>query len=85
MVAYWVTGQLGRAAGPSGQGTVKTVIDWLVAALLLFLMVRSFCGGRTPRGRSGWAGCSMACPGQLDLAREVGCRSGRAEWCVSRD
>ena len=43
MVAYWVTGQLGRAAGPSGQGTVKTVIDWLVIVLFLFLMVRT-CG-----------------------------------------
>jgi hypothetical protein len=30
MVAYWVTRLLGRAAGPSGQGTFKTVIDWLV-------------------------------------------------------
>jgi small neutral amino acid transporter SnatA (MarC family) len=28
MVAYWVTSLLERAAGPSRQGTVKTVIDW---------------------------------------------------------
>jgi hypothetical protein len=67
-----LTGQLGRAAGPSGQGTVKTVIDWLVVALFSFLMVRALCGGRTPRGRSGWAGCSMACPASSTLrARSV--------------
>jgi threonine/homoserine/homoserine lactone efflux protein len=42
MVAYWVTSQLERAAGPSGQGTVKTMIDWLVIALFLFLMARTY-------------------------------------------
>jgi small neutral amino acid transporter SnatA (MarC family) len=42
MLAYWRTGQLERAAGPSGQGTVKTVIDWLVLVLFLFLMVRTY-------------------------------------------
>ena len=34
--------QLERAAGPSGQGTVKTVIDWLILVLFLFLMVRTY-------------------------------------------
>jgi hypothetical protein len=93
MVAYWVTGQLGRAAGPSGQGTVKTVIDWLVVALFLFLMVRTF-PRRKDTKRPKWMGrLQHGLSGQLDLAREVGCRngraagewSGRAEWCVSRD
>jgi hypothetical protein len=42
MVAYSVTGLLERAGGPSGQGTVKTVIDWLVIALFLFLMVQTY-------------------------------------------
>jgi large-conductance mechanosensitive channel len=42
MLAYWVTGLLERAARPSGEGTVKTVIDWLVVALFLFLMVRTY-------------------------------------------
>jgi threonine/homoserine/homoserine lactone efflux protein len=42
MVAYWVTSLLERAAGPSGQGTVKTVIDWLVIVLFLFLMLRTY-------------------------------------------
>jgi threonine/homoserine/homoserine lactone efflux protein len=42
MVAYWVTSLLERAAGPSGQGTVKTVIDWLVIVLFLLLMVRTY-------------------------------------------
>jgi Sap, sulfolipid-1-addressing protein len=42
MVAYWVTGLLERAAGPSGQGAVKTAIDWLVLALFVFLMVRTY-------------------------------------------
>jgi hypothetical protein len=52
MVAYWVTGLLERAAGPSGQGTVKTVIDWLVVVLFLFLMVRTYLrrkDTRTPK------------------------------------
>jgi threonine/homoserine/homoserine lactone efflux protein len=42
LVAYWVTGLLERAAGPSGEGTVKTVIDWLIIVLFLFLMVRTY-------------------------------------------
>jgi threonine/homoserine/homoserine lactone efflux protein len=42
MVAYWVTSLLERAAGPSSQGTAKTVIDWLVIVLFLFLMVRTY-------------------------------------------
>jgi threonine/homoserine/homoserine lactone efflux protein len=42
MIAYWITSLLERAAGPSGQGTVKTVIDWLVIALFLFLMARTY-------------------------------------------
>jgi threonine/homoserine/homoserine lactone efflux protein len=42
MIAYWITSQLERAASPSGQGTVKTVIDWLVLMLFLFLMVRTY-------------------------------------------
>jgi threonine/homoserine/homoserine lactone efflux protein len=42
MVAYWVTSLLEQAAGPSRQGTVKTVIDWLVIVLFLFLMVRTY-------------------------------------------
>jgi Sap, sulfolipid-1-addressing protein len=42
MAAYWVTGLLERAASPSGQGTVKTVIDWLVLVLFLFLMARTY-------------------------------------------
>jgi len=42
MAAYWVTSQLERTAAPSGQGTVKTVIDWLIIALFLFLMVRTY-------------------------------------------
>jgi threonine/homoserine/homoserine lactone efflux protein len=42
MVAYWVTSLLERAASPSGQGTVKTVIDWLVIVLFLLLMVRTY-------------------------------------------
>jgi threonine/homoserine/homoserine lactone efflux protein len=41
-IAYWVTGLLERTAGPDGQGTVKTVIDWLVVVLFLFLMVRTY-------------------------------------------
>ena len=39
LIAYWVTSELERAASPSGQGTVKTVIDWLVILLFLFKMV----------------------------------------------
>jgi threonine/homoserine/homoserine lactone efflux protein len=42
MVAYWITDLLERAAGPSGEGTVKTVIDWLVVALFVFLMARTY-------------------------------------------
>jgi threonine/homoserine/homoserine lactone efflux protein len=42
LVAYWVTSELERAASPSGQGTVKTVLDWLVIVLFLFLMVRTY-------------------------------------------
>jgi small neutral amino acid transporter SnatA (MarC family) len=42
IVAYWLTGLLERAASPSGEGTVKTVIDWLVIALFLYLMVRTY-------------------------------------------
>jgi threonine/homoserine/homoserine lactone efflux protein len=42
MIAYWITSLLERAACPSGQGTVKTVIDWLVIALFLFLMARTY-------------------------------------------
>jgi threonine/homoserine/homoserine lactone efflux protein len=42
LIAYWVTSELERAASPSGQGTVKTVIDWLVFLLFLFLMVRTY-------------------------------------------
>jgi threonine/homoserine/homoserine lactone efflux protein len=52
MLAYWITSQLERAAGPSGQGTVKTVIDWLVVVLFLFLMVRTYLrrkDTRTPK------------------------------------
>ena len=52
MAAYWLTGLLEGAAGPSGQGTVKTVIDWLVIVLFLFLMVRTYLrrkDTRTPR------------------------------------
>jgi threonine/homoserine/homoserine lactone efflux protein len=52
MVAYWVTGLLERAAGPSGEGTVKTVIDWLIIVLFVFLMVRTYLrrkDTRTPR------------------------------------
>jgi hypothetical protein len=78
MVAYWVTGQLGRAVGPSGQGTVKTVIDWLVVALFLFLMVRTF-PRRKDTKRPKWMGrLQHGLSGQFDLAREVGCRNGRA-------
>jgi hypothetical protein len=47
MVAYWVTSLLERAAGPSGQGAVKNVIDWLVILLFLFLMARTYHGRRT--------------------------------------
>ena len=42
MVAYWVAILLEWAAGPSGQGTVKTVIDGLIIMLFVFLMVRIF-------------------------------------------
>jgi threonine/homoserine/homoserine lactone efflux protein len=40
--AYWATSLLERAASPGGQGTVKTVIDWLVIVLFLYLMVRTY-------------------------------------------
>jgi hypothetical protein len=53
---------VGRAAGPSGQGTVKTVIDWLVIVLFLFLMVRTFLRRKDPRGR-----LQHGLSGQLDL------------------
>jgi threonine/homoserine/homoserine lactone efflux protein len=52
MVAYWVTSLLEGAAGPSGEGTVKTVIDWLVIVLFLILMARTYLrrkDTRTPR------------------------------------
>jgi hypothetical protein len=78
MVAYWVTGQLGRAAGPSGQGTVKTVIYWLVVALFLFLMVRIFPRRKDTKRPKWMDRLQHGLSGQLDLAREVGCRSGRA-------
>jgi hypothetical protein len=42
MVAYWVTSQLERAAGPNSQGTVKTVIDWLIIVLFLALISGMF-------------------------------------------
>jgi hypothetical protein len=78
MVAYWVTGQLGRAAGPSGQGTVKVVIDWLVVALFLFLIVCTFLRRKDTK-RPKWMGrLQHGLSGQLDLGREVGCRNGRA-------
>ena len=47
MVAYWVTDLLERAASPGGEGTVKTVIDWLVIGLFLFLMVRTYLRRKT--------------------------------------
>lgn len=78
MVAYWVTGQLGRAAGPSGQGMVKTVIDWLVVALFLFLMVRIFPRRKDTKRPKWMDRLQHGLSGQLDLAREVGCRNGRA-------
>jgi hypothetical protein len=93
MVAYWVTGQLGRAAGPSGQGTVKTVIDWLVVALLLFLIVRTFLRRKDTK-RPKWMGrlqhdlsrpARPCARGRLPKRPRRGQWSGRAEWCVSRD
>ena len=83
MDAYWVTCLLGRAAGPSGQGTVKTVIDWLVIALFLFLMVRTFLRRKDPKRRAGWAGCSMACPASSTL-RERSVAETAAPWGVER-
>jgi hypothetical protein len=72
MVAYWVTGQLGRAAEPSGQGTVQTVIDWLVVALFSFLMVRAFLRRKDTKRPKWMGGCSMACPASSTLrARSV--------------
>jgi hypothetical protein len=93
MVADWVTGQLGRAAGPSGQGTVQTVIDWLVVTLFLFLMMRTFLRRKDTK-RPKWMGMLQhGLSGQLDpCARgrlpkrpRRGQWSGCAEWCVSRD
>jgi hypothetical protein len=72
MVADWVTGQLGRAAGPSGQGTVQTVIDWLVVTLFLFLMMRTFLRRKDTKRPKWMGGCSMACPASSTLrARSV--------------
>jgi threonine/homoserine/homoserine lactone efflux protein len=50
-----VTGLLERAAGLSGEGMVKTVIDWLVVALFLFLMVRTYLR-RKDTGTPRWMG-----------------------------
>ena len=36
-------------AGPNGEGTVKTVTDWLVLVLFLFLMVRMSTPARARR------------------------------------
>jgi hypothetical protein len=50
-----VTTLLERTAGPNGEGTVKTVIDWLVIALFLFLMFRTYRGRKdtkTPKWMS---------------------------------
>jgi hypothetical protein len=42
MVAYWLFRLVKTSAPAERQGTVGTFIDWLVIALLLFLMVRVF-------------------------------------------
>jgi hypothetical protein len=55
MLAYWVTGLFERAAGPSGQGTAKTVIDWLVIMLFAFLMVRTYLRRKDTRAPK-WMG-----------------------------
>ena len=39
-----MTSELERAASPSGQGTVKTVLDWLVTVLFLALTISSLFG-----------------------------------------
>jgi threonine/homoserine/homoserine lactone efflux protein len=42
MVAYWLTGLVKTPARGESEGTVGTVIDWLVIVLLVVLMVRIF-------------------------------------------
>lgn len=42
MVAYWLTGLVETSARSEGQGTVGTVIDWLVIVLLVVMLVRVF-------------------------------------------
>jgi len=42
MVAYWLTGLVKTSARGESEGTVGTVIDWLVIVLLVVLMVRIF-------------------------------------------
>jgi threonine/homoserine/homoserine lactone efflux protein len=49
MVAYWAFRVVELAARPTSQGTVGTVIDWLVIALLLLLMVRTYLRRRDTR------------------------------------
>jgi len=43
-IAYFVVKGLKSSAGSSHQGSAKEVIDWVVLALLLFLVVRVFLG-----------------------------------------
>jgi len=47
MIAFWGTSLLEQAASPSSQGTVKTLIDWLVVVLFLFLKVRTYLRRKT--------------------------------------
>jgi threonine/homoserine/homoserine lactone efflux protein len=42
MVAYWLTSLIKTSAGSERQGTVGTVIDWLIIALLVVMLVRVF-------------------------------------------
>jgi hypothetical protein len=75
MLAYWITSQLKRAAGPSGQGTVKTVIDWR-SSCFLFLMVRTYLrrkDTRTPKwmGRLQTADVGFSFGVDLDGSRQI--------------
>jgi threonine/homoserine/homoserine lactone efflux protein len=49
MVAYWLFRLVDISARPTSKGTVGTVIDWLVIALLLLLVGRTYLRRKTAK------------------------------------
>jgi small neutral amino acid transporter SnatA (MarC family) len=70
MVVYWAASLAESSTGPARQGTVGTVIDWLIIALLVILMVRVFARRRNTAPPKWMAGCR---PPMRDSRSGSGC------------